>query len=132
MSGPNILPGIFNTYKSFSDCSTDEVAEGLCPWIENPYKREDICNYLIPRAITVRFPNLCPFTSGPGPELFEIALMPLLLLLFLCCIVDLIDLLARCCEKEYIPHSLEEDGAEWEREQETDEDEYESKKRKRE
>ena len=122
MSDLNIIPGIFNTYKSFSDCSTDEVSEGLCPWIENPYKREDICNYLIHRAITVRFPNLCPFTSGPGAELFELMLMAFSILFLLIC---------------FISPSLEEEEAEWEREQmgteeEADECEYESKKRKRE
>lgn len=129
MSGPNILPGIFNTYKSFSDCSTDEVAEGLCPWIENPYKREDICNYLIPRAITVRFPNLCPFTSDPGAELFEVVLLLMILLLLLIIIIDII---LCCSEKEYTPHSLEGDEADWEREQEEDDIDYERKKRKRE
>jgi hypothetical protein len=124
MSDPNILPAIFNTYKSFSDCSTDEVAEGLCPWIENPYKREDICNYLIHRAITVRFPNLCPFTSGPGAELFEPMLLLVLLFLFLiiCCVRD----------ADYIHNSKEGDEAEWEREHDADDCEYESKKRKRE
>ena len=129
MSDPNILPGIFNTYKSFSDCSTDEVAEGLCPWIENPYKREDICNYLIPRAITVRFPNLCPFTSGPGAELFELVLLPVLLILLLLITIDII---LCCSEKQYTHHSLEEDDGEWEREHSADDCEYESKKRKRE
>jgi len=130
MSDLNIIPGIFNTYKSFSDCSTDEVAEGLCPWIEIPYKREDMCNYLIDRAITVRFPNLCPFTSGPGAELFELVLLPVLLILLLIIILDII----LCCARvaDYIHNSLEEDEGEWEREHDADDCKYESKKRKRE
>ena len=130
MSDLNIIPDIFNTYKSFSDCSTDEVAEGLCPWIENPYKREDICNYLIDRAITVRFPKLCPFMNGPGVELFELVLLLLLLILVY------VLLLICCFRGRSSTPALEEDDAEWEREQmETDEDpddcNYGSKKRKR-
>tara|TARA_A200000113_G_C8835217_1_gene345027 strand:- start:324 stop:704 length:381 start_codon:yes stop_codon:yes gene_type:complete len=126
MSDLNIIPGIFNTYKSFSDCSTDEVAEGVCPWIEIPYKREDICNYLIGRAFTARFPKLCPFTSGPGAELFELVLLLVLLIL-----VDVL-LLICCFRGRSSTPSLEEDDSGWEREQNADDCEYESKKRKRE
>ena len=88
-----------------------------------------ICNYLIPRAITVRFPNLCPFTSDPGAELFEVVLLLIVLLLLL---IITIDIILCCGEKEYTHHSLEGEDAEWEREHDADDCEYESKKRKRE
>ena len=66
-------------------------------------------NYLIPRAFTVRFPNLCPSTSGLGAELFELVLLVIFLLVALTIIIEC------CSEKEYTHSSLEEDEVDWER-----------------
>lgn len=80
MSGPNIIATIFNTYKNFSECSSEQISEGLCPWIETPYEREDICFHLTQG----RFPKFC--SDSKGLELFEVILMCLLsfLLLLMC------------------------------------------------
>lgn len=83
MSGPNIITTIFNTYKNFSECSGEQVSQGLCPWIEEPYEREDICLHLTQG----RFPKFC--SDSKGLELFEVMLICILsLLLFLMCLKD--------------------------------------------